>query len=146
MTNVPDVAEGFELVSFERAPDPVDLFLYSASVWLPHRIHYDVPYTTGIEGHPGLLIQGPLQGVYLMQVVTATFGSDVDVTRFTFRHQVPVYVDQRLRCAGRVTAVDAAAGAIICELWTELDDGRRATVAEAHLAMSPREPYDAGST
>lgn len=138
MTALSDLVEGFELPPLERAPDPVDLFLYSAAVWLPHRIHYDVPYTTDAEGHPGLLVQGPLQGVYLMQVLTSTFGSDITVTRFTFRHQVPVYVDQTLRCAGRVTAVDTPGGEIVCELWTELDDGRKATVAEAHLALPQR--------
>ena len=133
MTALAQVAEGFELAPLERAPDPMDLFLYSASVWLPHRIHYDVPYTTEAEGHPGLLVQGPLQGVYLMQVLTANFGSDVVVTQFTFRHKVPVYVDQPLRCAGRVSRVDADAGTVTCELWTEFTDGRQATVAEATL-------------
>ena len=135
MTALSDVFDGFEFAPADHTPDALDLFLYSASVWLPHRIHYDVPHTTGHEGHPALLVQGPLQGVYLMQLLTGTFGAAVDVRRFTFRHQVPVYVDQTLSCRGRVTSMDREAGEVVCELWTELDDGRHATVAEAHIAM-----------
>ena len=134
MTAPAGLSEGFEFPPLERTPDALDLFLYSASVWLPHRIHYDVPHTTGVEGHPALVVQGPLQGVYLMQLLTAHIGVTAEVKRFAFRHQVPVYVDQTLRCRGRVSAVDAAAGELTCELWTELEDGRRATVAEAYVA------------
>ena len=138
MTALSEVTEGVELLPLERTPDPLDLFLYSAAVWLPHRIHYDVPYTTGVEGHPGLLVQGPLQGVYLMQVLTTAFGSDIDVRRFTFRHQVPVYAGQTLTCRGRVTSVDHAGGEVVFELETELADGRKATVAEAAVALPVR--------
>jgi hydroxyacyl-ACP dehydratase HTD2-like protein with hotdog domain len=138
MTALGDVTEAFELQSVQRSPDPLDLFLYSASVWLPHRIHYDVPHTTGVEGHPALLVQGPLQGVYLMQLLTTTFGSDIDVRSFTFRHQVPVYAGQTMLCCGRVTAVDRDSREVVFELWTELDDHQRATVAEAMVALPDR--------
>lgn len=132
MSGLRDISEGFELTPLERTPDAVDLFLYSAAVWLPHRIHYDVPYTTSVEDHPALLVQGPLQGVYLMQLVAANF-PDAEATRFSFRHQVPVHVDQRLRCRGRVSHVDGESGEVTCEVWTELDDGRTATAGEVRL-------------
>ncbi len=137
MTALESLRVGFELEPLSRTPDAMDLFLYSAAVWLPHRIHYDVAYTTQVEAHPALLVQGPLQGVYLMQLLTANFGTGPVVRRFVFRHQVPVYLDQTLRCRGRVTAVDETAGEVVCELWTELDDGRRATIAQACIALEP---------
>ncbi|MDQ3938862.1 MAG: hypothetical protein M3253_09330 [Chloroflexota bacterium] len=140
MTRPDEVVEGLELEPLERTPDAVDLFLYSASVWLPHRIHYDVAYTTGEEGHPALVVQGPLQGVYLMQLLGSNFGPAAVVRRLVFRHEAPVYVGQRLRCRGRVTAVDRAAGEVVCELWTELDDDRRATIAQAHIAVAAVAP------
>src|SRR5687767_8911945 len=98
------VEVGHEFGPLIRTPDAVDLFLYSASVWLVHRIHYDQPYTTGEEGHPGLLVQGPLQGVYLSQLLLEQFGSAATITEFTFRHETPIYADSPLRCLGRVTA------------------------------------------
>ena len=44
-------------------PDPVLLFRYSALVFVGHRIHYDLPYVTQVEGYPGLLVHGPLMGL-----------------------------------------------------------------------------------
>ncbi|MGL4241802.1 MAG: FAS1-like dehydratase domain-containing protein, partial [Beijerinckiaceae bacterium] len=46
---------------FERTvtPDPVLLFRYSALTFTSHRIHYDQPYVTGVEGYPGLIVHGP---------------------------------------------------------------------------------------
>ena len=52
----------------------VSLFLYNAAIWNPHRIHYDEPYTTAVEKHPGVVIDGPLQGDWLNQVVVNWMG------------------------------------------------------------------------
>ena len=40
--------------------DPVLLFRYSALTLNGHRIHYDAPYATGVEGYSGLVVHGPL--------------------------------------------------------------------------------------
>lgn len=40
--------------------DEVALFKYSALLGVAHRIHFDYPYATQVEGYPGLLIHGPL--------------------------------------------------------------------------------------
>lgn len=44
----------------------VDLFRYSALLKVYHRIHYDEVYATSEEGHPGLLVHGPLLGQVLI--------------------------------------------------------------------------------
>ncbi|MEQ9815350.1 MAG: protein dehydratase [Azospirillaceae bacterium] len=51
--------------SAEIAVNEVLLFRFSAVVFNAHRIHYDRDYTTGTEGYPGLVVQGPLT-VFLM--------------------------------------------------------------------------------
>src|SRR5690554_3134796 len=43
-----------KVISFNE----IDLFRYSALLKVYHRIHYDAPYATGEEGHPGLLVHG----------------------------------------------------------------------------------------
>jgi len=45
--------------------DPVTLFRYSALTYNSHRIHYDLPYATGVEGYPGLVVHGPLMATVL---------------------------------------------------------------------------------
>jgi hydroxyacyl-ACP dehydratase HTD2-like protein with hotdog domain len=44
---------------------PELLFRYSALTANTHRIHYDQPYVTGVEGYPGLVVHGPLLAVLL---------------------------------------------------------------------------------
>lgn len=46
--------------------DPVTLQRYSAVTFNGHRIHYDYPYVTGVEGYGGLVVHGPLQATLLM--------------------------------------------------------------------------------
>ena len=63
-------AHAAQAVGSEPAPeaqwrDPVEptsvlLFRYSAVTFNGHRIHYDHPYVTTVEGYPGLVVHGPL--------------------------------------------------------------------------------------
>jgi 3-methylfumaryl-CoA hydratase len=57
------------------APDPVLLFRYSALTFNGHRIHYDHPYATQVEGQEGLLVHGPLQATWLLNIAATLAGS-----------------------------------------------------------------------
>lgn len=45
---------------WEFATDPTLLMRFSAATANAHRIHYDWPYATRVEGYPGLVVHGPL--------------------------------------------------------------------------------------
>ena len=64
-------------------PDPVLLFRYSALTFNGHRIHYDQPYATGVEGYPGLVVHGPLLATLLMDLLRRQ--TDAPVVEFSFR-------------------------------------------------------------
>ena len=49
-----------------RNASRAQLFLYSAATHNPHRIHYDRDYAA-VEGHPDIIVHGPLQGAWLSQ-------------------------------------------------------------------------------
>ena len=51
-----------------RVADPVLLFRFSAVTANAHRIHYDHPYATGVEGYPDLVVHGPLTAVLLAEL------------------------------------------------------------------------------
>ena len=53
----------------EIRPDPLLLFRYSAVTFNGHRIHYDHPYTTRVEGYPGLVVHGPLIATLLVDLL-----------------------------------------------------------------------------
>ena len=64
-----DVAVGDELEPVVHNASRAQLFLYSAATHNPHRIHYDRDYAA-TEGHPDVIVHGPLQGAWLSQYVT----------------------------------------------------------------------------
>ena len=67
-------------------PQPVSptlLFRYSALTFNGHRIHYDQPYATGVEGYPGLVVHGPLLATLLMDLLRRQ--TDAPVAEFSFR-------------------------------------------------------------
>ena len=71
-------------------PDPVLLFRYSALTFNGHRIHYDRPYATDVEGYPGLVVHGPLLATLLADLVHRNL-PDAVLTRFEFRAVRPVF-------------------------------------------------------
>jgi len=94
--------------------DPVLLFRYSALTFNGHRIHYDLPYATGVEFYPGLVIHGPLQATLMLNLATALGGGLP--RRFAFRGLSPACGAQTLRIrawrtgAGQDLAAVAANG------------------------------------
>lgn len=99
--------------SWEIMPDPVMLFRYSALTFNGHRIHYDLPYATGIEGHGGLLVHGPLQAIWL---INRAFASGYQLEHFAYRGlsalvcgtpvRAEIGYDEQARLAGRVVTPD----------------------------------------
>lgn len=71
-------------------PTPVMLFRYSALTMNGHRIHYDHPYATGVEGYPGLVVHGPLLATFLLSGAEAAQPGR-QVAHFAYRAMRPVF-------------------------------------------------------
>jgi 3-methylfumaryl-CoA hydratase len=112
-------------------PSAVDLFMFSASSWLLHRIHYDLPFTTDHDGHPGLLIHGPLQGVYLVRTAEAWLGDRARLESISYRHLAPAYLGDALECGGTVTASDDSG--VNLELFARNREGETTTTGKARM-------------
>jgi 3-methylfumaryl-CoA hydratase len=82
------------------APDPVLLFRFSALTFNGHRIHYDQPYVTTVEGYPGLIVHGPLMGLVQMELARRS-NPDRVPTGFEFRALAPVYAGPTFSVHGR---------------------------------------------
>jgi hydroxyacyl-ACP dehydratase HTD2-like protein with hotdog domain len=80
-------------------PDPVLLFRFSALTYNAHRIHYDADYATGVEGHPGLVVHGPLLALLCFELPRRQAPRQ-RVTQLSFRARSPVYVGQRCTVTG----------------------------------------------
>lgn len=72
------------------APDPTLLFRFSALTFNAHRIHYDRDYARNVESYPGLVVQGPLTAMLLMDQFLRERGPS-RISGFTFRAQRPLF-------------------------------------------------------
>ncbi len=100
----------------ELVPDEVLLFCFSALTYNPHRIHYDFPYATQVEGYPGLLVHGPLTCVLLLDLIRRS-APERALVHFDYRALRPLICGRKLTLAGRMTDANGI------EVWAEDDRG-----------------------
>jgi 3-methylfumaryl-CoA hydratase len=81
--------------------DPTKLMRFSSASGNGHRIHYDWPYATGVEGYPALVVHGPLMTLALAEVVRLEAGAPV--RSVTHRNRRPLF-------CGRPAAIRALPG------------------------------------
>lgn len=105
-------------------PDERLLFRYSALTFNTHRIHYDRPYVTGVEGYPGLVVHGPLTATLLAHLAEQQLGSPL--SRFEFRATSPTFAG-----TGVFFVCDEAASDGTLPLRAVREDGATVMTAQA---------------
>ena len=83
----------------EWVPDELMLFRYSALTFNGHRIHYDRPYVTQVEGYPGLVVHGPLIATLLMDLLRRE-APGADVAAFRFKAVRPTFDGHPMKVNG----------------------------------------------
>jgi 3-methylfumaryl-CoA hydratase len=101
------------------------LFRFSALTFNGHRIHYDHPYATSVEGYPGLVVHGPLTAVLLAD--TAHREGPAPLRSFSFRARAPLFSGNRFTVTGGPTAD----GSATLSAWSH----------DARLAMTAQTEY-----
>jgi 3-methylfumaryl-CoA hydratase len=108
----------------ELPTGPALLFRFSALTYNTHRIHYDEPYATGVEGYPGLVVHGPLLALLLLEVPRRELPGAA-VAGFDFRLSRPAFAggtvvargdpdgDRIALRAGAAGAGDSISGAVV---------------------------------
>jgi 3-methylfumaryl-CoA hydratase len=106
----------------EIHPDPLLLFRYSAVTFNGHRIHYDHPYATRVEGYPGLVVHGPLIATLLVDLLRRNVPG-ATLKAYRFRALRPLFDTASFLTCGVPEATHGA------RLWTR--DAEGATTMEA---------------
>lgn len=88
--------------SHERSANPVLLFRYSALTFNGHRIHYDYPYVTEVEGYPGLVVHGPLILTLLVETLQQEH-PDAVIATLSMRALRPLFHDRPFYLQGRLS-------------------------------------------
>jgi 3-methylfumaryl-CoA hydratase len=109
----------------EIRPDPVLLFRYSAVTFNSHRIHYDHPYATGVEGYAGLVVHGPLIATLLLDLLRRN-APDAVLRNYTFRALRPLCDTAPFDTCGKPDADGHSAS-----LWTRDAQGAVTMQADA---------------
>ena len=131
-----DVRVGDALPVVVRNASRVQLFLYSAATWNPHRIHYDVDYAR-YEGHPDVIVHGPLQGAWLSQYLTDWAGPGGRLVDLRWQNRASALPEQDYEFHGKVAAVDGST--ITLEVWEQHPDGTVLMPGRAVVALPRRD-------
>lgn len=97
-------------------PSPLLLFRYSAVTFNGHRIHYDHPYATEVEGYPDLVVHGPLIATLMMQAFVDANPGCTPVS-LSYRGLRPLTVNKPFNVEGRISGAGKA------NLWAANEDG-----------------------
>jgi 3-methylfumaryl-CoA hydratase len=124
----PQPAPSDATFSRDIVPDPVLLFRYSALTFNGHRIHYDRPYVTQVEGYPGLIVHGPLIATLLADLLRRE-QPQARLRRFAFTAMRPLFDTHAFTLCGRVEADPQHVA-----LWARDHEGLLAMQAHAELA------------
>ena len=117
MNPVPTV--GMVIPERQHDCDEVQQMLYNASLWNGHRIHFDMPYATEVEGYPGLVVAGPLMGDWLHQVVDEWLGDAGMITGIEYSNRIAAYVGETVTAGGTITAYNEDTGEVTLEVFVK---------------------------
>ena len=102
------------------------LFRYSALTFNGHRILYDKPYVTQIDGYPDPVIVGGLTTLLVFEL--ARTHASTPMRNITSRNVRALFVNQPITLGGEPSADNRTA-----KLWALNPDGALALTAEAEF-------------
>ena len=111
-------------------PDEIMLLRFSALTFNSHRIHYDKLYATEVERLPGLVVQGKLIALHLLETVRR-FTPETPVAQFEYRSTRPLYAGTRCTLAASPSGSDI-------RLWAQNADAKVVQSASIKLAAPGR--------
>ncbi len=116
-------------------PTNVSLFLYNAAIWNPHRIHYDEHYTKNFEGHPKLVIDGPLIGDWMVQSVSNWLKDKGKIYELEYRNTRAAYLGDTLKSGGKVLSSIESQKRFSLELWVTDSDENKVALGLAKIRI-----------
>ncbi|KAL2136483.1 hypothetical protein VTI74DRAFT_3502 [Chaetomium olivicolor] len=84
---------------------PVALFGFSALTFNPHKIHYNESWTRNVEGHPGLVVHGPLNLINMLDYWRDVHGRrerGLHLKEVKYRAMAPIYAGEQYRITSSV--------------------------------------------
>jgi hydroxyacyl-ACP dehydratase HTD2-like protein with hotdog domain len=102
-----------------KEPTAMQLFLFSATTWNAHRIHYERPYAEA-EGYPDVIVQSHLHASFVAEAVMRAIGDRGRLIRLGWQNRGIAVPGDTLVCQGRATGAEPLDGGIRVDY--ELDE------------------------
>jgi 3-methylfumaryl-CoA hydratase len=102
------------------------LFRYSALTFNGHRIHYDHPYVTQVEGYPNVVMNGGLTTLLVFEL--ARTHASTPLRYISSRNVRPLFGGREFTVCGEPSADNKSA-----TLWVVDDENAVALAAEAEF-------------
>jgi 3-methylfumaryl-CoA hydratase len=121
--------------------------MFSAATWLTHRIHFDRDYAR-TEGHPDLVVHGPLQGAYLAELLSAAadrYGGTL--ASLSYRVHRSAYCGDQLTLRATLGSVTGQEDGLIAEVAVTIHgaDGQLVTSGQGRLRLPAGAGLPAGA-
>ncbi|KAF2728945.1 hypothetical protein EJ04DRAFT_503224 [Polyplosphaeria fusca] len=125
-------------------PSPALLFRYSALTFNAHAIHLDPEYARQVEGHPGLLVHGPLSLTFMLALVQAHLeklpGPRQAIQSIEYRNLAPLYSGIPLRVCAKEKKRPRTKKSRTYDVWIEVkgEMGGMAVKGTIRTSLVPR--------
>lgn len=143
-----DVSAGDEIPVLHKGPlTTPHLMRWSSAIENWHKIHYDLPFATGHDKLPALLINGSLKQQFIMQMLKDWAGPRGWVWKVAFQFRAMNVVGESLAIWAKVkeTRRTADFGIIELEVGIRNEEGKESTPGTASIALpyrnGPALPY-----
>jgi hydroxyacyl-ACP dehydratase HTD2-like protein with hotdog domain len=128
-----------EITPLVKRPTALQLFLFSAATWNPHRIHYEAAYAAE-EGYPDSIVQAHLHASFVAEAVMRTIGPRGRLLRLGWQNRGIAVPGDTLTCGGRATAASGTEDGIVVEYAIEERNERGELCVSAWAtALIPRD-------
>jgi hydroxyacyl-ACP dehydratase HTD2-like protein with hotdog domain len=106
------IPAGFETIPpLVKEPTAMQLFLFSATTWNAHRIHYERPYAEA-EGYPDVILQSHLHASFVAEAVMRAVGDRGRLVRLGWQIRGIAVPADTLTCRGHATGAEPVDGGI----------------------------------
>lgn len=140
-----DVQVGQEIGPLFKGPlTTAHLMRWSAAIENWHKIHYDLPFATGHDKLPGLLVNGSLKQQFIVQLLKDWAGTTGWVWKVRFQFRAMNLAGELLSVWGRVTGTrrvqtpEGTYGLVEVELGILNEAGVESTPGSATIALALR--------
>ena len=124
---------GDDLKQLTKTVTIPQLFMFSAIIWNPQRMHYDPEYARTEAKLPGALVHAPLEACFLVQMLQDHMGVDRSIKKLGWSNRGMAVQDETLVVGGSIVNkyVKDNERIIECEVWIKNEKGENVVSGNA---------------